>query len=137
MSWKRRWGIVGILVLVQAAVVVCYQGVLTGGAAPAAAQEPPGGFKPDKPTEKKELNEAVAGKTEEPPRDKAGPNASLPAVAVPLPPGQLPKDLSLEPVTPVPTAPPPPPRVEEKLKPVGAQVPDMPTAASPDKKPAD
>ena len=57
MSWRRRWGVITLLVLVQAGIVVCYQGVLAGNAAPAAAQEPPVALEPTRPGEK-EASEA-------------------------------------------------------------------------------
>lgn len=133
MSWRRRWGVVTLLILVQAAIVVCYQGVLTGNAAPVAAQEPPVALEPTRPGEK-EVSEVKKVDHQGPEkRDAVDP---VPAVAVPLPlinggpdlpagaaPAPLPKDLPADAITPVPTAPPPPPKKEDRLMPVAAQGP--------------
>ncbi len=121
MSWKRRWGIVTILVLAQVGAVVCYQGFLTGTAAPAMS---PPLEKPNKPTpaaqakEIKDLKEGIAVSSEQPrPVDLGLPPAPQPTPvvgntpppmlpsAVPTEPPSLPKELSSAPVL----SPPPPP----------------------------
>ncbi|MCI0464088.1 MAG: hypothetical protein L0Z62_44715 [Gemmataceae bacterium] len=117
MSWKRRWGIVGALILAQAGIIICYQGVLTGNASPAVAQE----HKPvpvgDRPAEEKELKEPILVKPDA--TDKGEPT---PAALGPLP---LSVEFSAKPIEPVPTVP-PPPRVDDQVTRTGGQAAPVP-----------
>jgi hypothetical protein len=117
MSWKRRWGIVGILVLAQVGIIVCYQGVLTGNAAPAAAQEQKPAPQAVPPAEGKELREAIPATSEPPPPgEKVEPKAVAPA------PLAQSVDLIATPVEAVPAVP-TPPRTDEKVRQTGGQAP--------------
>src|SRR5262245_57181640 len=129
MSWKRRWGIVTVLALVQAGIIVWYQGFFSGSAAPAQS-----------PSAEKKVVTPKADPKKEPEPAAQGPAAPPPAVPAELPkiessaePPQLPKDLNAVPSIPVPPPPPaaalpeskpgtpPAPTVEEKLVPVKAE----------------
>src|ERR1700687_3783564 len=39
MSWTRRWGVIGSIALAQIGIIVGYQALVSGGPAPASADE--------------------------------------------------------------------------------------------------
>jgi hypothetical protein len=144
MSWKRRWGIVTVLALVQAGILVWYQGFFSGSAAP--AQSPSGEKKVVVPTVEAKKATPPAAEGPAVPVASADVPASPPFVVpkeftkdgssveppVAAEPPQLPKELNSAPTVPPPPPPaaalpesnpatPPAPKGDEKLVPVKAE----------------
>src|SRR5262245_59309366 len=99
MSWSRRLGIIGLLIVAQAGIIVCYQGLLNGTAAPAAAQEQKPVPVADRPADDKELKEAIPVRPNDPTAPEPPAGATVPT---PLPQSV---DLIAKPVEAVPAVP--------------------------------
>jgi hypothetical protein len=153
MSWKRRWGIVTVLALVQAGIIICYQGFFAGSAAPA---NPPSGdttvvaARHEPPRSEPATTPAVApADVPPPPEFKLPPELSKSPAADMKPttaePPQLPAGLQSAPSIPGPPAPPvtalpdsstlkqagdPPPGGEKKVVPVSANDPEPPSGGA-------
>ncbi len=148
MTWKRRWGIVTVLALVQAGIIVWYQGFFSGSAAPAQSPSSERKVITPKAEPKKAMAAVPVASTDVPasppfvvPAEfKAASSAEPPVGPEPAP---LPKDLNAVPTVPVPPPPPaaalpeskpgtpPAPKKDEKLVPVKAEEP-KPADPAPD-----
>ncbi len=131
MFWNRRWMLIGILVLGQVGIIVCYQGLLRGSSSPAAA---PGCAADSGKCPVAAADPAPAPSVPSPaPVNDPPPVAPLPAVAAaPLP--EVPP-----PGVPAPTDLPPPPPAARELRlgpPVMASNAALDPPASPPSPPA-